>query len=106
MAKHGIRTDSQRRIAGVVVVLAGLAFAATGAFSEAPLTAPLSAVNLNTATRSDLQILPGIGPAIAGRIVADRESRGEYASIDELARVPGVGERTVRGLREFAIVGD
>ncbi len=62
-------------------------------------------VDLNSATEHELQLLPNVGPAIAARIVAEREKNGPYARVDDLARVPGVGERTVRRLRDHATVG-
>jgi competence protein ComEA len=61
-------------------------------------------VDLNTANVHELQLLPNVGPAIAARIVADREKHGPFASVDDLERVPGVGERTVRRLRDHASV--
>jgi competence ComEA-like helix-hairpin-helix protein len=58
------------------------------------LAAPLGADERIDADRSDaatLQRLPGVGPALARRIVADRESRGAFGGISGLDRVPGVG---------------
>ena len=49
------------------------------------------ALNVNRATAVELEALPGIGPALARRIVADRESQGPFASVDALDRVPGIG---------------
>jgi competence protein ComEA len=45
----------------------------------------------NLASVNDFDALPGIGPALAQRIVAYRESHGPFAEIDGLARVPGIG---------------
>ncbi len=107
MGERSRITDRQRWAAGVIVALAGAVFLASGAVSDrASPVAPIPTVNLNTASRAELQMLPGIGPAIAGRIVADRETRGVFRTVDDLARVSGIGERTVRGLRDFAIVDD
>lgn len=51
-----------------------------------------SCVNINTATLEELDTLQGIGPALAERIIAERESeRGLFASIDDLIRVSGIG---------------
>jgi competence ComEA-like helix-hairpin-helix protein len=49
------------------------------------------AVNVNRASAVDLERLPGIGPALAQRIVADREARGPFATISAMDRVPGIG---------------
>ena len=48
-------------------------------------------VNVNHATAVQLEGLPGIGPALARRIVADREAQGPFATVDALDRVPGIG---------------
>jgi competence ComEA-like helix-hairpin-helix protein len=56
-------------------------------------------VALNAATAAQLDCLPGVGPSLAGRIIADREARGPYDRVDDLDRVPGVGKRLVERLR-------
>lgn len=58
------------------------------------LATPLGAderIDADRASAEELARLPGIGPAIARRIVADRESRGAFAGIAGLDRVPGIG---------------
>ena len=57
-------------------------------------------VNLNTATAAELELLPGIGPALAQRIVADREYRGPFRSLNDLDRVSGIGPRLIERLRD------
>jgi competence protein ComEA len=56
-------------------------------------------VNVNTASAEELQTLPGIGPALARRIVEDRAARGPFRSAEELARVFGIGPATATRLR-------
>lgn len=56
-------------------------------------------VNLNTATAADLDALPRIGPAIAGRIIAWREENGPFASVEDLLAVSGIGEKMLETLR-------
>ena len=58
-------------------------------------------LDLNEASAEDLELLPRVGPAIAGRIVAARP----FASVDELTRVRGIGERTLERLRPLVRVG-
>lgn len=58
-------------------------------------------IDLNTASAEVLDTLPGIGPVIAGRIVAWRSAHGAFRSVDELAEVSGIGPSVldqVRGL--------
>jgi competence ComEA-like helix-hairpin-helix protein len=55
--------------------------------------------DLNLLTAAELEDLPGIGPALAGRIVAYRESHGRFADIGALSAVPGVGPALVARLR-------
>lgn len=61
-------------------------------------------VNVNTADATALDTLPGIGPAIAERIVSWREKNGPFASVDDLLSVPGIGERMLATLRELVSV--
>ena len=56
-------------------------------------------IDINTATESELLLLPGIGAALAARIVRSRESVGEFAAVDDLARVRGVTPETIERLR-------
>ena len=60
-------------------------------------------IDINTADAAELNVLPGIGPRLAERIVADREARGPFASLDDLARVRGVGPRTVERIRTYIV---
>jgi competence protein ComEA len=56
-------------------------------------------IDPNTAPQEDLELLPGIGPALAGRIVTDRTAHGRFDSAAVLTRVPGIGPRLVERLR-------
>ncbi len=71
---------------------------------DRPAPAPL-AIDLNSAGADELSLLPGVGPALAARIVEDRQARGPFRSIEELDRVRGVGPALLRGVRPFARVG-
>jgi competence ComEA-like helix-hairpin-helix protein len=54
-----------------------------------------AALNVNRASAVELERLPGIGPSLARRIVADREARGPFATVQALDRVPGIGPALV-----------
>ncbi|MFT4052387.1 MAG: ComEA family DNA-binding protein [Microbacterium sp.] len=61
-------------------------------------------VNLNTADATALDTLPGIGPAIAERIIQWREDNGAFTSVDDLLSVSGIGEKTLAALRDLVTV--
>ena len=58
-------------------------------------------VDVNTGTWIEWMQLPGIGPSLAHRIVADREARGPFHSIDDLQRVDGIGPTTLNRIRPW-----
>jgi competence protein ComEA len=57
-------------------------------------------VSLNQATVSDLETLPGVGPVLAERIVAFRESNGPFQAVEDLLEVPGIGEAKLAAMRD------
>jgi competence protein ComEA len=61
--------------------------------------------NINTASAAELDTLPGIGPAIAGRIIEYREAHGPFQSIDELEAIKGISAAMVDELRPLVTVG-
>lgn len=58
-----------------------------------------SRINLNLATEADLDALPGVGPVMAGRIIAWRESNQRFHSIEELQEVPGIGPKVFANIK-------
>jgi competence ComEA-like helix-hairpin-helix protein len=56
-------------------------------------------VNINRATREELERLPGVGPALAARIVEHRERHGEFRRVEQLLVVRGFSERRFAELR-------
>jgi competence protein ComEA len=68
-------------------------------------TSPLgSPIDLNTATQQQLDDLPGVGPATAAAIVAERKSRGRYASVDDLLDVRGIGTAKLEQIRGLVVI--
>ena len=56
-------------------------------------------VNINTADAAGLEALPGVGPALAQRIIDWRAANGRFASVDDLLNVSGIGDKTLDGFR-------
>lgn len=61
-------------------------------------------VDLNSATAAELQTLPGIGPAMAERILTHRDEHGPFSSVDDLLAVSGIGPATMERLRDLVTV--
>ncbi len=67
------------------------------------ITAPLR-INVNTASATELDILPQVGPATAAAIIEYRRRRGEFETVDELLLVSGIGPKTLAEIRPHAYV--
>jgi competence protein ComEA len=63
-----------------------------------------SLVNINAATATELEALPGVGEVIAQRIVDYRTANGPFTSVDQLLDVSGIGESTLESMRESVTV--
>jgi len=61
-------------------------------------------VNINTASSQELQILSGVGPAIAERIIAHRETYGPFRIIEEITDVSGIGQARFADIRDHITV--
>ena len=59
-----------------------------------------AAVNVNTATQAELQTLDGIGPVKAKAIIDYRTKNGPFKSIDDLEKVTGIGQGTLKDIRK------
>ena len=61
-------------------------------------------VNINTATQNELDGLPGIGPALAQRIIDFREENGNFKSIEDIQNVKGIGDSKFDEIRDKIVV--
>ena len=61
-------------------------------------------IDLNTASKQGLETLPGVGPALAGAIIAYREANGPFAAIEDVVNVPGIGPKTLDAIRQSVTV--
>ena len=69
--------------------------------SAGPVEGVPTIVDVNTASAVELEALPGVGPATATAIVAERDRNGPFLSVDDLDRVPGIGPTKIEALREL-----
>lgn len=100
----------------LVVLLLSVALAASGRFAPAraaptaphgasppPASATVPVVNVNTATPEQLRLLPGIGPALAERLLRARARRA-FRSLGALRRVRGIGRATLQRLARHVVL--
>ena len=97
----------------IVLVLLLLGLSAAGGLCHEPSSAPGSEaaapaapapVDLNAADSEQLDTLPGIGPALAARIVAYRDEHGPFTKVEQLSNVKGIGARTLEKLRPLLVL--
>ncbi len=62
-------------------------------------------VNLNTAGAGELQLVPGIGPSTADKILAMRKSYGAFKGVDDLLAIKGIGPKRLDKMRKYLTVG-
>ncbi len=90
---------------GPMLVDNGLA-EATPRTGTAPIRRHTGArVDLNRASPGELESLPGIGSGLAKRIVDHRRQHGNFRSVEDLARVKGIGMKRLERLRSLVMVG-
>ncbi|MHB1023480.1 MAG: ComEA family DNA-binding protein [Acidobacteriaceae bacterium] len=69
------------------------------------VSSAFAAVNINSATQSELEAVKGLGPAKAKAIIAYREAHGNFKSLDDLDNVKGFGRASVEKLKGELSVG-
>ena len=61
-------------------------------------------VNINTATQTELETLPGIGPSLALKIINYRKENGKFSSIEQIKDVSGIGESKFESLKSYITI--
>ena len=97
-------TDGQRVLVQRVGEAAGGGPAAAGGGGGGGSADGPALVNLNSATSAELESLPGIGPTLAEAILAERERRGGFRSVNELRDVRGIGDKRFADLKDKVTV--
>lgn len=102
------RRGAQLVLFVVAAALIVVGFWSAGQASRRPPAVPIEddrtlevRIDLNRATVADLETLPGVGAALAARIIAFRGGRGPFGSVAELTLVPGVGGKLADALRPY-----
>lgn len=96
-----VRSNRPERGRAWALTVAALSCAAV--LAAGPVSHASARVDLNSASVSELESLPGIGPAKAAAIVEAR-TKGRFESVDDLERIKGIGPSVVDGLRESVTV--
>lgn len=84
----------------VAVAMTGLSPVAIFAAENPAANKVIETIHLNKATAEQLQVLPGVGPALSERIVLYRTEHGPFRSVDQLTEVKGVGEAKLAKFRD------
>lgn len=71
-----------------------------GASASSGVSGATGLVNINTASAAELQTLSGIGPSMAQSIIDERTKNGAFASVDDLMRVSGIGEKKLAKIKD------
>ena len=89
----------------VVVLCMGILLGSVSLVQLSAQTKNKKKVNINTASLSELQTLPRIGPKVAQRIINYRKEHGPFKRIEDIMKVRGIGERTFLRIKDLITVG-
>src|SRR5580704_7989798 len=92
-----------RTFVSIYLLLAGFCVTSSALFANKK--PPPTPINLNTATSEELQLVPGIGPVTAEKILQMRKSYGAFKSVDDLRAVRGIGPKRLEKMRKYLTVG-
>lgn len=92
------------KLACALLVCLSLALTPAALLAQKAKSASTEKVNLNTATVEQLQTLPGVGPAMAKRIIEHRTKVGKFTKIEEILNVKGIGERRFQRIKDRLVL--
>jgi competence protein ComEA len=96
--------DGELIVVGVAPPSGAAVTAAAGAGPAAVAPVPGTPVNLNTATLSELDSLPGVGPVLAQRILDARTAQGGFTAVSDLRKVDGIGDARYEQIKDLVVV--
>lgn len=79
-------------------------FDSTSSFSSSSNSLKNNKININKATQTELETIPGIGPSLALKIINYREENGKFSSIEEIKKVSGIGDSKYNQIKDFIII--
>ena len=92
------------KLACALLVCLSLALTPAALLAQRAKSVSTEKVNLNTATVEQLQTLPGIGPAMAKRIIEHRTKVGKFTKIEEILNVKGIGEKRFQRIKDRLVL--
>ena len=99
---HYIPAMAWRSFAIRVSLIACLLFGTCAFAKKKP---PAQPVNINAATSEELQLVPGIGPSTAEKILQMRKSYGPFKGVDDLLAIRGLGPKRLEKMRRYLVAG-
>jgi len=107
-AESGVPKPTQEKVMKNVlrriVTVATLFAIAVAAVPSLAAGTPSGVVNVNSASAAELERLPGVGPALAGRILEYRQKNGSFQKVEDLMLVRGIGEKSFERLKPYVAV--
>ncbi len=97
-------TAKKARMAWALILCLGLVLTPVAALAQKGKATSTEKVNLNTATLEQLETLPGIGPAMAKRVIEYRTKVGKFNKIEEIINVKGIGEKKFQKIKDRLVV--